>query len=364
MTSCAGVQAIFILLLLSGVGGTQETTSDASPQVDPLSGEVRLWKPGAREAVKVAERVSVTPHHRLGSVGVARIGINSDVIVTLNGVPLGADQGLSVGGTGARLVLKLHRGTASVESGDTEIVLETPHGTVEGKKVYFIVEVTKEGTRALAVDGRLSFTNNLGQLPIEPGEGATSDGKKPPVKEAGSIEKRLAWTSAAEAPANLLQNPGFEEGVRDWAGLATKERSLFSIDPQVARSGKQSLRVELPNVMPGRDTKSVYLLYQDRGKLALKASRALLRFWVRADKFTIDGNPGALDVQVRFPNGKDLLLPNVALVEGKWTCIRSFFTIEPGDSLELWISAVGKNQVLQGTLWFDDVLIALLPQGK
>lgn len=371
------VGAFFISLLATGAGAFPQDSTDAAklPQVAPLVGEVRLWRGGSRLIEKPTAAFFVEEPDRLGSREgrPARVVIDSDLYVGLSGVEAGADQGLSiVRSEKKKLVLKLFRGRVVVESAEADVRVVTPHGAVEGRSAYFLVEATKSSTRIVAIDGNLKVTHDLGALDLKPGETATVQPKKPPVKgPAVDVETDIGWTKVLEEPSNLIRNSGFEEGLGDWETSFIDGRSLVTVDDKGVRGGKKSARIDFSNVDTSRISSagangdfSGYALWQcERNKLK-PGSRYLLRFWFRAKDYAVDGAKAPLalycDSNLVGRDGKTFLeSPHVT---GEWQCARFLLEAE-GPDLGLYFPCLkntGAKSILNGTLWLDDVLLVRL----
>jgi hypothetical protein len=348
----------------------QATQAQSPVDVHALSGEIQVWRQKTRKIERTSTRIAVQPEDRLGSPAgaVSRISIG-EVILILRGVDAGASSGLSAQFSGKKLLLKLHKGSAVVESLETDVSVETPHGKIEGKTVYFLLEVQNDRSRIVAIDGPLSFTTTLGELTLEAGESAAGDGKKPPAKLRETVaEKDLSWSSPAESPANLVQNPGFEDDLTEWLGIEHQGRKLLSVDPKTVRSGKKAAKISLPNLTPGKDTGNrSWLLFEGHYGVLTAGNRYLFRTWVRGEDYTCDGKPGTIRValawSVKDQAFKGEFKKTVPVVPGAWTCVR-FFVTPQADGFELYISPGTEGKPVNGTLWFDDFFLAPLPEKK
>ncbi len=359
-----------LLIVLVLRAQDQATQAQAPVDVQALSGEIQVWRQKTRRIEKTSTRIVVLPEDRLGSPpgAVSRISIG-DVVLILRGVDAGAGSGLSAQFSGKKLLLKLHKGSAVVESLEADVSVETPHGKIEGKTVYFLLEVQNDRTRVVAIDGPLSFTTTLGEVTLEAGESAGGDGKKPPGKLKETVaEKDLSWTATAESPVNLVQNPGFEDDLTEWLGIEHQGRKLLTADLKTVRSGKKAAKITLPNIVPGKDTGNrSWLLFEGHYGVLTAGNRYLFRTWVRAEDFTCDGKPGtlrfALTWSVKDQAFKGEFRKTVPVVPGAWTCVR-FFVTPQADGFELHVSPGTEGKPVNGTLWFDDFFLAPLPEKK
>jgi hypothetical protein len=348
----------------------QDTQTQLPVDVQAISGEIQVWRHKTRTLEKSSTRFVVLPEDRIGSPAgaVSRITIG-DVVLILRGVEAGSASGLSAQFSGKKLLLKLHKGSAVVESVETDVSVETPHGKVEGKTVYFLLEVQKDRSRLVAIDGPLSYTTTLGELTLEPGESAVADGKKAPVKLRETVaEKDLAWSSTAESPVNLVQNPGFEEDLTEWLGIEHQGRKLLTVEEKTVRSGKKAARISLPNLVPGKDTGNrSWLLFEGHYGVLKAGTRYLFRAWVRAENYTCDGKEGAITIAMQWSLKdqayKGEFRKTVPVVPGAWKCVR-FFVTPQADGFELYVFPGTEGKPVNGTLWLDDFFLAPLPEKK
>jgi hypothetical protein len=312
----------------------------------------------------------VLPEDRLGTAKdvVSRVSIG-DVVLILRGVEATATGGLSAQYSGKKLQLKLFKGSAVVESVEAEVSVETPHGKIEGKTVYFLLEVLNDRSRVVAIDGPLEFTTTLGPLTLEAGESATADGKKPPAKAGQTVaEKDLALSSTAEAAINLVQNPGFEDGLTEWLGAEHQGRALLSVDEKTVLKGKKAARITIPNLVPGRDTgNKTWLLFEGHYGVLTAGTRYLFRTWVRAEDYTCDGKEGSITLALAWSLKdqafKGEFRKTVTVKPGAWKPVR-FFVTPQADGFELCVLAGTEGKPVNGTLWFDEFFLAPLPERK
>ncbi|HEX7901480.1 MAG TPA: hypothetical protein VF950_27220 [Planctomycetota bacterium] len=326
----------------------QDTKVQSDVEVRPLAGEIQVWRHRSRKTEKPPGPVVVSPEDRIGALGetVARIALDGDVVLVLKGVEAKPEAGLSAQRLGQKLLLKLYKGSAVVESLETEVAVETPHGKAEGKAAYFLLEVTREKSRIVAIDGSLTYTTRLGQVTLEAGESLTADGKKAPVRGGDAADP--SWAST---PGNVVENPSFELGFTDWEVAEVDGRKLAAIDDKLARSGTKSARIDLP--VPSKR----WLLFEAHYGSLAPGTRQMFRAWVRAENFA-----GDVSISFQFMR-KDQQIPDSAIAKkftvkpGAWTCLR-FFLTPPGDGYEM---CVLPGEAAGGTLWFDDFFLAPLP---
>lgn len=358
-------------VVLVGVLSQDQATQTQTPvEVQPLSGEFLVWRHRTKKPEKTAAKTVVLPEDRIGTATgvVSRVSIG-DVVLILRGVDAAGNAGLSAQYAGKKLLLKLHKGSAVVESLEAEVSVETPHGKVEGKTVYFLLEVLHEKTRVVAIDGPLAYTTTLGGLTLEAGESATGDSKKPPTKSGETVaDKDMSWASPAESKVNLVQNPGFEDGLDEWLGMEHQGRTLLSVDEKTLRSGKKAARISLPNLVPGKDTGNrTWLLFEGHYGVLTAGTRYLFRAWVRSENYTCDGKEGTLTLALQWSLKeqafKGEFRKTVPVVPGAWKCVRFFVTAQ-ADGFELYVFPGTEGKPVNGTLWFDDFFLAPLPEPK
>jgi hypothetical protein len=290
--------------------------------------------------------------------------VGSEVVVTLKGVDAGPEEGLSVRSRDKKVQLKLYRGKILVESFDVDVAVDTPAGRVEGKSVAVVVEVTEEGTRIVPVDGRPNVSNSLGSLDAGPGETVTLKKGDAPSKKRSGAEADLGWSGEADGSANLIQNPGFEDGLKSWLAVTVGGKPFAKLDHAIVHGGKASLRIDLQNeslvgmvVDSGFDSGDC-AVYQNRVFLP---GKYLLRMWVRTENYAIRSKPAAPSVAL---GGTLLECPSAA---GQWRCARFIVEVTPNEytRFRLPLNPEGnKNAVLSGTVWVDDICVIPIPCSK
>jgi hypothetical protein len=253
---------------------------------------------------------------------------------------------------------------------------------VEAKSAYLLVEVGRESTRIVVIDGELRISNDLGQLDIGSGETvvmrkAAGPAKGPPADP----DKDLAAASAVEEPFNLIKNPGFELELKEWFSLRNANKPLAATDDKVVHGGKKSVRIQFPNialspdVVPldasGEGHTALYTLLN--GKILKPGARYLLRFWVRTEHYLIDGKA----VPVSFLS-RGLVLPaqkgqfssecSCPSSEQKWVCVRWVLEAEPPAATRFGFYFPSfVTGTYSGTIWLDDFFLApfqLKPEEK
>jgi hypothetical protein len=360
----------------------QDTTVmlERLPEVNPLAGDILVWRAQPRKAERVTLVSKITPQDRVGTAAgtLGRISIDAGCMVTLKGVTATEADGLSINRIGNVLTVRLHHGRILVETFAVDFALETPNGRVEGKSVYFLAEVARESTRIVVIDGELKSSNDLGKMDIGTGETAvlrksTEPAKGPPADP----DKDLSGIAAAEEPYNLLKNPGFELDLKEWTSLKYANKPLATIDDKVLHGGKKSVRIQIPNialtadVVPldntGNGQTAFYVLLDDK---SLKpGTRYLLRFWVRTEDYTVDGRSVPLTILSRglvLPEGKGGFFSRCTCppAQKTWRCARFVLEAEPrGSQFGINFPDLEKG-AFSGTIWLDDFFLAALPAKR
>ncbi len=354
---------------------------DRAPEVNPISGDILIWRAQSKKTDKVTQVSKVTPQDRVGTAGgtLGRISVDASCVVTLKGVLATEGDGLSADRVGKTLTLRLHHGRILVETFAVDLALETPQGRVEAKSAYFLAEVGRESTHILAIDGELKISNDLGKIDVGPGETvALRKGAEPAKGPPADPEKDLAGVAAFEEPFNLLKNPGFELDLKEWASLRYANKPLATIDEKVVHGGKKSVRIQFPNIALSADVvpldasgDGLTALYTLLDFKSLKTgARYLLRFWVRTENYAIDGKPVPFSITSRglvLPEQRGQFFSTCTCpsTDKKWQCVRFILEAEPPG-----VNRFGMNfpsfsaGTYSGTVWLDDFFLAPLPARR
>lgn len=173
-----------------------------------------------------------------------------------------------------------------------------------------------------------------------------------PVKDA-LFEARNGSAGLVPDPAPVVRNSGFEEGV---AGLplgfaaSGPAGGVLSLDPEVARTGKQSLRFECSR-------KSAEDSGYIRQEIAVHPHRVyVLRMWIRTEgmekprdfslghiRFEVRGQPGGRRLQYHDPG-----VP----AESDWRQVAVGFNSWEYERVEV---AIGNETSRTGRFWLDDL---------
>ena len=375
-----GILSAAALLGLTSAFGQDPTLPDKLPEVNPLSGEVVILRAAGKKAERVTQVSKVFPQDRVGTTagGPGRISIETGCVVTLRGVTAAEGEGLTAARVGKTLTVKLHHGNVLVETFAVEMSLETPHGTVDAKSAYFLAEVGRDSTRIVVLDGELKVSNDLGKLDVGSGDTVVMKkkaelAKSPPAESA----REIADASALEEPFNLIKNPGFELDLKEWASQRYANKPLVTIDEKIFHRGRKSARIQLPDIslfpptLPpdgSGETNSALYTLQD-ARVLKQGGRYLLRFWIRTENFTVNGQAAPfkfLSRALAFPDMSPLAKYSVITcpsAEKKWVCVR--FIVEArltGDRFGFNLpDGPSGSGVFGGSVWLDDFFLAPLP---
>ena len=218
-------------------------------------------------------------------------------------------------------------------------------------------------------------------MDVGPGDTVVARKNAEPAKgPPADPEKDLAEAAAAEEPFNLIKNPGFEQDLKEWTSHRYGNKPLATIDDKIVHRGRKSVRIQLPDINlfpptipldPVGETNAAFYTMQD-AKLLKPGGRYLLRFWIRTENFTVNGQLAPLKFLMRC-----LALPDMSPAakysqcscppaEKKWTCAR--FVVEA----RLQGGRFGMNfpdgppgsGVFGGSVWLDDFFLAPLPAPR
>ena len=333
------------VLLLTGAA-PQETKSASLPTVRPASGALLVWHPPKDSPAPVRDALEVGPADRLGTSNgePATFVTDTDALVTLRGVVVRKNKGLALIRRGEALVLQLFDGSVLVDSVEAPLMVETPHGKVEGKTALYLVEVTKKETRVVALSGTLTFSNALGSVSLDDGmESSAGPGEKPAAgKPRGPMPDVLGGSE------NLIRNPGFENDLADWeddSGNAAK------VDTKIFYAGKQAARFDVK----GRVGKTTYLSFQQNPPLMI-GERYLIRCFIRAD-----ARRGLKATWFEVQRGSRESDSCSRPAAGKWMMHRVLFTARMAQPHPL-IGLEVEGDEIDATIWADEYFLVRLPK--
>ncbi len=305
--------------------------------------EVRATEEGAVLSVPadaaVGERLTLIGEVLLGATGRAapiRVTRSIQVVEPLE-VAL-ASEGTDPGTGAFRVAITVRNNR--VRPAEVQLALETP-----------------EGWRAPAPRTlRLSpGAEQRESILVEPGENAEAGVvEMAAVVTAGETIKR-ATASLLYIPeeANLLRNPGFEEGTVGWSGIGN-----WAIDTQVARGGQASVRLSNASDADSAQVYQSVTLNQER------PCPIFVRAASRAENVSgYRGREYSLYVDIYYTDGTPLYGRIVPFEPGTTDWNVAEQVIEP----EKPIRNVNVYLLLRrrsGTAWFDDVAVMEDPRRK
>ncbi len=166
---------------------------------------------------------------------------------------------------------------------------------------------------------------------------------------AGLLLALPAWPAGANGPLPPLQNAGFEAAALEaWTTHIYGATPRIALDPEVAREGRQSLRVEADDLS---DTAF--------GQEVMLRPGRWYRFsgWVRTRGLDPHGAPVYGTFQVQQPGGRGIIASG-ANHQGDtdWAAVPIFFQAPPGGLTRLAIFFVGFGKGT-GAAWFDDLKV-------
>lgn len=338
----------------------QDTTTAPAEfiPVQVVAGNLQVWRAAGDKVESLEKAGKVAPADRLGtSTGdPARFSTEGGIVVQLRGIKVSSGKGLAVERKGGTLALKLYKGTLVVESYESAIELETPFGRISGKEVYFLATVDEKSAKVVALEGKVTFTNDMGAVTIGEGMTAEADAGKAPTGPKASSGAELETARAIEE-RNLIVNGGFENRLEEWK----KDYMAFFDDAKVAHTGRASGRF----VFNG-DISNQPILPQRVIKGLKPGSRYLYRFYVRTENFQAAGKPAEFKVAYNTSGRNDNRATSREQLcpasEGAWTVHR--FMVEATNP-ELWIAmfAGDAKGPYTGVIWFDDFYLGEFPSA-
>lgn len=150
-------------------------------------------------------------------------------------------------------------------------------------------------------------------------------------------------------PANLVPNPGFEEGAAEWALAPTQ-----TLDTAIARSGKASVRLQIPGPEPAQSNLGTVVPVKPN-------TRYRIGLWVRREKVGVCGAYSSeRDDGNRLTGKVTQTGPGIPREDGVWHRLAWEVTTQP-ETTRLSVRAdIYKST---GTLWVDDVFVEELSEG-
>jgi hypothetical protein len=346
----------FVALVWAGalLIGAQDpgTTSEELPSIRAVQGDLHVWNAGKDKLAPVTEPVRVTPLDRIGTRKDkhAMLATQDGSLVSLSDVEVGREKGLALERTKDKLVIKLYKGKVAVETFQTGLRVETPNGVVEGGKACCVVQVDGKKTRVFAVDEPLNFVNSLGTVKLEPGQESTAEkAAKPSDPKPADADKGASEMMAAMASVNLIKNPGFEEGLKDWAVDQVDGKDAVTLESGLSHSGRQCARVEVSNRIFGNKTPDWLGIKQ--GLHLAPGKRYLFRAYARQE--TREGTVRPLFTIGSTKGPRWTAEP----VEKSWLRFGGVFTSDAELTYRISIEANTQSARYDVVFWVDDFLL-------
>ena len=273
-------------------------------------------------------------------------------------------------------------GIVTIGKADRRATLQTTHSIMVAQPIELTMQTASVDTQTGSFHVRAQVRNNrtrqvtvqMGvvapagwqspaaqELPVGPGETAGAEMLVVPTAEAraGSVPVLVTATSGDDtaratkrllyipASANLLRNPGFEEG--PWPGGEQ--------DTQVAHSGSASMRLQNPASANSQASQTVTLNQQQRCPILVRcASKA-------QDVSGAKGRGYCLYVDIYYTDGTPLygqIFPFETKTTGWQVGEKVIEPEKPIRNVNVYLLLRGKS----GTVWFDDVAVMEDPRRK
>jgi len=183
--------------------------------------------------------------------------------------------------------------------------------------------------------------------------GETTEGSK--EKQAETKEAKPVVTE------NIVKNCSFEESVvgrpANWRAISSSLK--YGVDNSTAHSGNSSLKISCPNIVRG---------YHVTQELAFEPGKSyLVSFWFKGENVVPTKAEGAVIVRLDYYDGTKYKafryvepVPKSKQVPAQWQAASKIVKVpsnaEAGKGrieLRLWDGT--------GTLWYDDVVVKLMP---
>jgi hypothetical protein len=323
-----------------------------------MRGNVLLWRQSDAKVVGIAKETKVGPADRLGTKEgePATFSTEGGTVVALKGVRSAADRGLGIELRDSKLFFRFFEGKIAVQTFEQGVKIETQQGLITATNSYLMVEVEKEGGVKLhAVSGEPTFTNSLGSVTVEAGkETVVEPGKKPSAPKAADVGKAVEEFTRHETAYNLVKNPGFEDGLKDW-------------DAAMVFSGGGKRQTELDSTLPHSGRACVRADFGNK----IQSKENPFRFMAQAIPVTV-GKTYLMRVYYRGEIREGQMNTRIALynVEGPetwrftpektWRMLTAR-VVAKEKVLNLIIEALPESDRYDGSFWVDDFFIAELP---
>jgi hypothetical protein len=205
------------------------------------------------------------------------------------------------------------------------------------------------------VSDAVSFSNTMGTVTVEAGrETVAEPGKKPGVPKSVDTGKAAEDFTQPEAAYNLIKNPGFESGLKDWGptyfNFAGKRHT--EADASVVHSGRASLRFDAATRLQGAKPGLMRFALQD--VTVVPGKSYLFKFYIRAE--IREGN-----ITPRFGLGGAELPDAWTFPVDKTWKMKSMRVVARDKNFTLGLEALLEGERYEGSLWVDNLLLTELP---
>jgi hypothetical protein len=357
------IRRIALLLLLAGApcpAQDPSTQTESLPAVRPMQGDLLLWKASDGKAGPVARETRVAPADRLGTKDGDYAALSSEggTVVALKGLRTGPDRGLGVERREKKLVFRVFEGKVAVQTFEQGVRIETPQGEITASNSYFLVEVEKDKTRVVTVDGAPTFTNSLGSVVIPAGrETVAESGKKASPPKATDAGKATEEFTRHEQATNLVRNAGFEDGLKFWDAtyFFWQGKKQTELDATLPHSGRSCIRCDFSNKIQGQ--KPTPGRFAQQGIPVIAGRTYLFRVYLRSEM-----REGQITPRISLYNVEPPESWTVSC-EKPWKLLTAVVTAKE-NVLGLTVEALFESDRYDGSLWVDDFLLTELPGGK
>ena len=343
---------VWALVLAAPVVAQDGTTTDALPTVRSVTGDLHVWRHAQDKLDAVKDAVRVAPGDRLGTRK-DKFGLlvtDEGTMISLSGVEVGHERGLSLERTKGQLLIKIHKGKIVLESFQTAVRVETPNGAVEGSRAHLVVQVEGEKTKVTAVDGTFSFSNSLGTVKVEGGQESSADRTtRPSEPKRADVEKAVGEVAPIEGQ-NLIKNPGFEDGLTNWAAEPIDGREAIALE-NAGHAGGRSVRLEISNRVFGKE-RPTWLGFKQN--LALTSGKKyLFRAYVRLETREGAVKPFCSIGAIGGPRWM------VDPAEKGWRRVGGVYAVEAGGDVRhrISIEVQIETEKYDAMLWADDFML-------
>jgi hypothetical protein len=352
--------APFLVLLIAPWCSAQEpaTTAESLPLVRPVKGELLLWRASESKTGPVSKETRIGPADRLSTRDgdYAAFSTEAGTIVALKGVRSAAERGLGIERRAGKLTFRIFEGKVVVQSFDEGVTVETPQGQIVATGSRFLVEVDKDNRVVVKPEtGEVTFTNSLGSVVVGAGkETVVEPGKKPTTPKGTDLAKGFEEFNRFEASSNLLKNPGFEDGFKEWDAIlfAATGKKQAELDTASVHSGKACARFDVGSKLQGAKGGWGRFLSQN---VAVEVGKTyLFRAFVRSEiregqvvpKMFIYNSD--LKEAWKFPAEKAW-----RMVTGRVVAKEKHFVVS--------VEANVASETFEGSFWVDDFFLSELP---